>query len=122
GTTKYVFNAASGRQVKVVVADAQGLLPRDDVTVRGVPSGGIANVAMNGNGTSTITINLDPGIEVTRGSIAAITRRSPIGDLVVDITPGHGPILPSGGAIPMKDTVQPPDPERTIQVLDRVFG
>src|SRR5205807_10613587 len=90
--------------------------------VRGVPSGAISDVALNKNGTSTLTITLDPNIEVTEGSTAAITRRSPIGDLVVDITPAKGPTMPDGGTIPLKDTTQPPDPERTIEVLDRIFG
>jgi len=122
GLTKFVFSGANGRHVNVVFSDAQGLAPRDDVTIRGVPSGSVNTVVLNRNGTATVSINLDPNITVTQGSIASITRRSPIGDLVIDFTPGHGPVMADGATIPMRDTVQPPDPEKTIQVLDRVFG
>ena len=122
GATKFVLNAGGERNIRVQVADAQGLSPRSDVTVRGVPSGHVTTVTLNHDGTSTLGVALDSGVVVPKGSIAAISRRSPIGDLVIDITPGHGPPLPEGGEIPIGDTIQPPDPEKTIQVLDRVFG
>ena len=122
GVTKYILSESGGRQIKIVFADAQGLLPRDDVTERGAPSGAVSEVALNHDGTGTVTVQMDPGIQVPAGSIASITRRSPIGDLVIDITPGHGPPMPNLGRIPIGHTVQPPDPERTIAVLNRVFG
>jgi virulence factor Mce-like protein len=122
GATKFVFNNAAGKKIAITFSDSQGLLSRDDVTIRGVPSGNVDAVALNKDGTSTVTIRLDSGVEVQQGSIAAISRRSPIGDLVIDIIPGHGPPLPDGGRIPIGDTVQPPDPVKTIEALDRVFG
>src|SRR5436190_8892314 len=122
GFDKFILSGASGRTVNVVFANAQGLLPRDDVTIRGVPSGAVSNVVLNKDGTTTVDISLDPGMTVTQGSHAAITRRSPIGDLVVDITPGTGPVMANGATIPMQDTTQPPDPEKTIEALDRVFS
>jgi phospholipid/cholesterol/gamma-HCH transport system substrate-binding protein len=121
GWTKFI-SSESGRSIKVTFANAQGLLPRDDVTVRGVPSGAVSDVTLNGNGTTTVSISLDPGVAVTKGSKAAITRRSPIGDLVVEIMPGSGPDLASGATIPIRDTTQPPDPEKTIEALQRVFA
>jgi len=122
GLDKFVLSQSGGRDIRVTFSNAQGLLPRDDVTIRGVPSGAVSNVALNHDGTTTVTINLDPDITVPQGSHAAITRRSPIGDLVIDISPGTGPAMANGALIPMQDTQQPPDPERTIQVLDRVFS
>src|SRR5205823_6669064 len=38
GMTKFILSSAGKRTVNVVFSNAQGLLPRDDVTVRGVPS------------------------------------------------------------------------------------
>jgi phospholipid/cholesterol/gamma-HCH transport system substrate-binding protein len=122
GLTKFVFSGASGHQINAVFSDAQGLLQRDDVTMRGVPSGSVGDVTLNRDGTSTVQIDLDPGVSVPQGSIATITRRSPIGDLVIDITPGHGQAMADNATIPLEDTVQPPDPEKTIEALDRVFG
>jgi phospholipid/cholesterol/gamma-HCH transport system substrate-binding protein len=122
GLDKFILSQAGGRTVNVTFANAQGLLPRDDVTIRGVPSGDVSKVTLNHDGTTTVAVALDPNITVTQGSKAAITRRSPIGDLVVDITPGQGPVLPSGATIPVQDTTQPPDPEKTIEALNRVFS
>jgi virulence factor Mce-like protein len=122
GLTKYVLGAGGAKEIGVTFSNAQGLTERDDVTMRGVPSGHIGTVTLNPDGTSKVMLEMDAGVEVPEGSIAAISRRSPIGDLVVDITPGKGEPLPNGGTIPIGDTIQPPDPERTIQVLDRVFG
>jgi len=122
GLTKFVLSAASGREVRAVFSNAQGLLSRDDVTMRGVPAGAVDQVWLNHDGTTTVTIKLDPGVSVPQGSSAAITRRSPIGDLVVDITPGNGPPLPNDGRIPLQHTFQPPDPETTIRDVARVFG
>jgi phospholipid/cholesterol/gamma-HCH transport system substrate-binding protein len=122
GLNRFILSQEGGRTVNVTFANAQGLLPRDDVTVRGVPSGAISDVTLKQDGTTTVAIALDPDITVTKGSTAAITRRSPIGDLVVDITPGHGGVLPSGATIPVQDTTQPPDPEKTIEELNKVFS
>jgi virulence factor Mce-like protein len=122
GLDKFILSQTGGRTVNVTFANAQGLLPRDDVTVRGVPSGSVAYVTLNPDGTTTVDIALDPHVTVTQGSSAAITRRSPIGDLVVDITPGKGSVLPSGATIPIQDTTQPPDPEKTIEALNRVLS
>jgi len=122
GLDKFILSQSGGRTVNVVFSNAQGLLPRDDVTIRGVPSGAVSNVVLNKDGTTTVDISLDPGMTVTQGSHAAITRRSPIGDLVVDITPGTGPVMANGATIPVQDTLQPPDPEKTIEALDKVFS
>ena len=112
GLTKFVFSGANGQHINAVFSDAQGLLQRDDVTMRGVPSGSVGDVTLNKDGTSTVQINLDPGVAVPQGSIATISRRSPIGDLVIDITPGHGTAMSDNATIPLQDTVQPPDPVR----------
>lgn len=122
GVTRFLLPPESGRTVTMEVADASGLLPRSDVTVRGVPAGVVSRVALTGEGTALITIALDPGMAVTEGTAAEITRRSPIGDLTVNLIPGPGPILPDGGHIPIEHTTSPPDPERTIEVLARLLG
>ena len=49
GLTKFVFSGANGRHVNVVFSDAQGLAPRDDVTIRGVPSGSVKRKATSGS-------------------------------------------------------------------------
>jgi phospholipid/cholesterol/gamma-HCH transport system substrate-binding protein len=122
GTTQFLFPPAEGRRLTMTVSDAAGLLPRNDVTVRGVPAGAVKEVHLNGDGTAEVALQLNPGVEVTQGTIAEITRRSPIGDITVNLVPGDGPPFPNGGHIPMEDTVIPPDPVETIAVLTNMLS
>ena len=121
GATQLVFHSENGRILRLEFADASGLLPRNDVTMRGVPVGQVTNVVLSPSGTAEVTTQLQPGITVPGGTRAEITRRSPIGDMTLELTPGKGPPLPSGGRIGQADTIAPPDPERTIALLARVL-
>jgi phospholipid/cholesterol/gamma-HCH transport system substrate-binding protein len=58
---------------------------------------------------------------VPAGTTATITRRSPIGDLTLELTPGSGPALADRAHIPVSDTSSPPDPEKTIEALARIL-
>ena len=122
GITEYLFPPESGRLVMMETANSSGLLPRSDVTVRGVPSGAVSQVRMTDQGTTLVTLELDPGVTVTRGTTAEITRRSPIGDITVNLIPGEGATMPTGGRIPMADVTLPPEAERTIEVLAQVLS
>jgi phospholipid/cholesterol/gamma-HCH transport system substrate-binding protein len=122
GVTRFLLPPEAGQRITMEVTDAGGLLPRSDVTVRGVPGGVVERVDLTGQGTALVTVALDPGVTVTEGTVAEITRRSPIGDLTVDLIPGPGPALPNGGHIPIENTSSPPDPERTIEVLAQLLS
>jgi phospholipid/cholesterol/gamma-HCH transport system substrate-binding protein len=122
GVTRFLIPQAEGRTVHMVMADAFGLLPRSDVTVRGVPSGSVTGVELTKQGTALVTMILDPGVSVTEGTRAEVTRRSPIGDLTVNLIPGDGPEMRDGGIIPREDTVPPPIAERTIQAVARFLA
>jgi phospholipid/cholesterol/gamma-HCH transport system substrate-binding protein len=122
GVTRFLIPQDEGGAVTMTVSDAAGLLPRNDVTVRGVPSGAVEDVHLNGDGTAEVTLRLEPNVVITEGTQAEITRRSPIGDITVNLVPGDGPPLPDGGHIPMEDTVIPPNPVETIEVLARTLA
>ena len=121
GVTQYLLPSAKERTVRIEVSNAAGLLPRSDVTVRGVPSGFVQEVVLTEEGTAVLSVALDPDITITEDTVAVITRRSPIGDLTVELVPGEGSPLADGGTIPMENTIQPPEAERTIQVLSDVL-
>jgi phospholipid/cholesterol/gamma-HCH transport system substrate-binding protein len=121
GAVGLVFQKGGGRTFTVNFTDAAGLLPRNDVTMRGVPVGQVSDVALMPRGVAHVTVALEPGITVPQGTEAEITRRSPIGDMTLELTPGKGAVIPNGGSIPMRDTIRPPDPERTIALLARVL-
>jgi phospholipid/cholesterol/gamma-HCH transport system substrate-binding protein len=122
GATTLVFQKGGGPVIGADFSDAAGLSARNDVTMRGVPVGAVRTVTLTPTGLAHVTVVVQPGIEVPQGSKATIMRRSPIGDLVLDIQPGRGPPMASGSTIPEKDTITPPDPEKTIQALAQVLG
>src|SRR5947209_12434828 len=121
GATTLVFTKGGGRTLTLDFTDAGGLNPRDDVTVRGVPVGTVRSVTLTPKGLARITVLLQPGVTVGSGARADITRRSPIGDLVLEITPGNGPPLLAGAHLGVADTTPPPDPELTIRSLANVL-
>jgi phospholipid/cholesterol/gamma-HCH transport system substrate-binding protein len=122
GVTRFLIPPTEGRTVHMIMADAFGLLPRSDVTIRGVPSGSVTEVDLASDGSARVTMILDPGASIAQGTTAEVTRRSPIGDLTVNLIPGDGPAMPDGGTIPIEDTVPPPIAERTIQAVARFLS
>src|SRR5437764_3626244 len=95
--------------------------PRSDGTMLGVPIGVVTRVTLARNGLVDVRVQLDPGQSVPTGTKAELTRRSAIGDITMELTPGSGEALPNGAVIPVRDTTTPPDPEKTIEILARVL-
>jgi virulence factor Mce-like protein len=121
GATQLVLSGMGGRTLGLDFVDVSGLAPRSDVTMRGVPVGAVRHVELTPEALVHVEVGLDPGMTVPEGTKAEITRRSPIGDLVVELLPGTGPPIPDGGQIGVADTTPPPRPEETIEVLTRVL-
>jgi virulence factor Mce-like protein len=121
GMTQLVLQQGGGKTMTLDFVNAAGILPRNDVTMRGVPVGAVTDVTLTPKGVARVTIRLQPDITVPGGTRAEITRRSPIGDLTVELSPGNGPSLPDHAHIALADTSSPPDPERTIAELARVL-
>jgi virulence factor Mce-like protein len=122
GASQLLLEKGGGRTVHVEFSDASGLGPRNDVTMRGVPVGSVKMVTLTPKGVADVLIRLQPGVEVPTGTEAEITRRSPIGDMTLELHPGTGDAMKDGATIPMSDTTTPPDPERTIAELAKVLG
>ena len=121
GVTTLLLPPGGGMALTVSFSDAAGLAPRNDVTMDGVPVGAVETVELMPSGEVEVSVRIRRGISVSRGTRAEISRRSPIGDLVLNLDPGTGPPMPDGGRIGVEDTVPPPDPERTIEVLAQVL-
>jgi phospholipid/cholesterol/gamma-HCH transport system substrate-binding protein len=122
GVSQLLVQQGGGKTVRVEFSNASGLGPRDDVTMRGVPVGSVQSVTLTPRGVADVVVLLQPGIEVPSGSHAEISRRSPIGDLTLNLDPGKGPTMADGATIPVSSTTVPPDPERTIAELAKVLG
>ncbi|HEX8099998.1 MAG TPA: MCE family protein, partial [Actinomycetota bacterium] len=86
--TQLVLPKTGGRLVRLEFVDAGGIQPRNDVTINGVPSGAIKDVVLQPSGMVLVTAILEPGHVLTEGTRAEINRRSPIGDLTLELHPG----------------------------------
>jgi phospholipid/cholesterol/gamma-HCH transport system substrate-binding protein len=122
GASQLLFQQGGGTQLHVEFTNASGLGPRNDVTMRGVPVGAVQSVTLTRGGLADVLIQLQPGVAVRQGTQAEITRRSPIGDLTLDLHPGTGGPMAQDAVIPASATTTPPDPERTIAELAKVLG
>lgn len=116
GVYDLLMQTGNGDRIEAEFTDASGLAPRNDVTMRGVTVGSVESVVLTADGVRA-KLALDPGIEVPDGTRADIVRRSPIGDLVVELTPGDGDAMDSGDTISREQTSPPPDAGRTVEAL-----
>lgn len=121
GITTLVVQPHGGAHLTLDFENVSGINVRNDVTMRGVPVGHVTAVSITPSGFARLGVELQPGVQVPTGTKAAILRRSPIGDITLELTPGTGPPLPDGARIGLQDTTPPPDPELTIEVLARVL-
>ena len=117
GAKNLVFVRDQGSVLHAEFTDASGLLPRNDVTMQGVPVGAVGKVELNEEGYVDVQLLLDKGVEVPEGSIAEIARRSPIGELTIELNPGDGDPMDNGATIDVEDTIPPPDVSKTLEVL-----
>jgi virulence factor Mce-like protein len=120
GVTQLLMQRTGGSVIAADFADSSGLSPRNDVTMRGVTVGSVRRVGLTPN-AARIEMNLNPGVQVPKGTTAAAVRRSPIGDMTVELTPGDGPPMSEGGRIPLADTRPAPDAGKTVEVLADVL-
>jgi phospholipid/cholesterol/gamma-HCH transport system substrate-binding protein len=120
GMTNFIVQQAQGMVLNAEFTDASGLQPRNDVTMRGTPVGSVSTVKLVDD-LARVEIILDPGVDVPKGTIAEIVRRSPIGELTLELNPGEGPPLEDGAIIEASDTIPPPDVAKTIEVFAEVL-
>lgn len=120
GADNLIFQQKEGPALAAEFTDASGLRPRNDVTLRGVVVGTVSDVALTETGVK-VDMTLNPGTEVPEGSKAMIVRRSPIGELTIELDPGQGPPMEDGAVIPVSDTVPPPDVSTTIEAMADVL-
>jgi virulence factor Mce-like protein len=116
GVTQLLVSGGEGSSISVDFSDASGLTRRNDVTLRGVTVGAVTDVALKGD-VARVTLALEPGVEVPNDSQFTATRRSPIGDLVVEITPGDGPAMLHGSVAGADQSTPAPDAGKTIEAL-----
>ena len=121
GARNLVLQQAEEVRYFLKLEDASGLSSRNDVTMRGVAVGSVKDVELAQDGFVRVKITLEPGTDVPQGTIGEVVRRSPIGELTLELKPGNGPALAAGSTIGVEDTVPPPDVSKTIELLADVL-
>jgi phospholipid/cholesterol/gamma-HCH transport system substrate-binding protein len=121
GVSNFIIEQEMGNVLYADFTDASGLLGRNDVTMRGVVVGSVEDVQLNDDHLARVKVVLDPGVEVPEGTTGEVVRRSPIGELTLELDPGDGEPLASGATLGVEDTTPPPDVAKTIEVLADVL-
>lgn len=121
GANNLILQQAAAGTIQARFSDASGLLPRNDVTMRGVVVGSVKEVDLAEDGNVNVVMNLEPDVVVPDGTVAEIVRRSPIGELTLELQPGEGDPMQEGETIAVEDTIPPPDVSKTIEVLADVL-
>ncbi|MGV9822569.1 MCE family protein [Nocardia xishanensis] len=87
-------------RVRVELPESGGLLPKNDVTFRGVRVGTVRAVELSARGVEAIA-EIDARVRVPAGGTVAVQRLSAAGEQYLDFRPDHndGPYLEDGAVI-----------------------
>ncbi len=100
--------ARSDKLVRVHLAETGGLLPGQDVTLRGVPVGRVRSIDLAGDGVVAIAA-LHPDAEIPTDSAVRVSALSPAGEQYLDFRADRndGPYLHDGSEIDRDATSTP---------------
>ncbi|MUL78719.1 MlaD family protein [Mycolicibacterium sp. CBMA 226] len=103
------INPARGEYtVKVLLRESGGLIPAQDVTLRGVPIGRVQSVNLSGN-TVTAVVAIDSDTKIPANTAARVSALTAAGEQYLDLRPtdDHGPYLSDGATIAENRTTVP---------------
>ena len=117
-------DTSTGKEYKIVFDNAFGLVKGADFKVGGVPVGSIADLDVDrkdARALITVKVSKDDGFAGLRSSASCtINPQSLIGEYFVDCQPGKGgPLLKSGGVVPVKQTTSPIPPDLVLDITRR---
>ena len=95
--------------IRVDLPNSGGLLPNQDVTIRGVRIGRVSTVAAHDTGVQAV-LDIDSGSRIPQDSIARVSGLSPAGEQYLDFRPTAGstaPLLVDGSTIGLHQTGVP---------------
>lgn len=100
--------ARSTISVRVLLPESGGLLPNQDVTLRGVPIGRVKSVDFTGTGVVALAA-IDADVRVLKTSAVRVSALSPAGEQYLDFRPvsDGGPALVDGGVVGEDQTAVP---------------
>jgi virulence factor Mce-like protein len=117
------FRASRTYEVTAYVISAARVVPGNDVTMGGVPVGHVSDVGLapddGGPAGARVTMQIDArSVPLRRGTRVTIRPKALLGNMFVDLTPGSGQAIPSGGTIPVQDTAAPVMLDEVTDIFD----
>ncbi|BBY73688.1 mammalian cell entry protein [Mycolicibacterium parafortuitum] len=99
---------ASSYRLTVELPESAGLLPNQDVTLRGVQIGRVERLDITPTGVNAI-VNVKSTVQIPEASEVRVSGLSPAGEQYIDFVPGAdgGPYLADGAVIGQRDTTVP---------------
>ncbi|MBA0049218.1 MlaD family protein [Mycobacteroides sp. LB1] len=100
--------AASTIAVRIHLAESGGLLPNQDVTLRGAPIGRIESIAADGSGVTAVA-RIDSSVQIPESSTVEVSGLSPAGEQYVNFRADgrSGPYLVAGSVVDQQRTSVP---------------
>ena len=119
----HINPAASTITVKVHLSQSGGLLPNQDVTLRGVPIGHIESVSADGEGVSAVA-RLDSAVKIPTRSAVQVSGLSAAGEQYLDFRPqsSSGPYLANGDQVDERQTSVPVSLAQVLADSDGVLA
>lgn len=109
------------KRIEVELANAQAVQPGQGQSVRvaGVQIGQISDVEVE-DGVAVVEVEVDePFEDVIREDATALLRpRTGLNDMLLEVDPGQGDVLPEGGRITVENTNPPVQPDEVYSTLD----
>jgi virulence factor Mce-like protein len=103
------FNPArSTMAIRIMLPESGGLLPNQDVTVRGIPVGRVTSVQPSGNGVMAV-VDIKSDVRIPQSSPVRVSGLSPAGEQYLDFRPqtNSGPVLKDGSTVSERHTTIP---------------
>ncbi len=94
--------------VRVLLPESGGLLPNQDVTVRGIPVGRVLSVAPRSSGVEAV-VGINSDTHIPRNSPVRVSGLSLVGEQYLDFRPANdqGPMLADGNTVGERQSAVP---------------
>jgi phospholipid/cholesterol/gamma-HCH transport system substrate-binding protein len=115
------YPGESGYALSALFKDASGVVPQDEVRIAGVKVGSVLSVTPAADGTTRVTMMLEPRYQVRSDVRAVVRPKSLLGTEYVELVrvPGsHSTLLPAGSTIPLERTGQAVQIDDVLNNLD----
>jgi phospholipid/cholesterol/gamma-HCH transport system substrate-binding protein len=109
------------KRVEIELQNAQSVQPGQGQTVRvvGVEIGQISDVEID-DGVAVVGVEIDQEFDdaIREDATALLRPRTGLKDMLIEVDPGQGEVLPDGGRIPVANTLPDVNPDEVLSTLD----